>query len=59
MNSFGFNLIGDNAMVSADIRVVLLDDGGVANGGINQSGKIILTISALINRIFGSRFESD
>lgn len=53
-----FELAAD-ATGSAEIRVVLPDDGGVANGGINQSEKVILTISALTDRIFGSRFDSD
>jgi len=44
---------------SAEFSVVLQDNGGTANGGVDQSEAINLTINALGDRIFRSRFEGD
>jgi hypothetical protein len=44
--------LAPEASGSAQVSVVLQDSGGTANGGIDQSEAIILTISALSDQIF-------
>ncbi|MEN1729488.1 MAG: Ig-like domain-containing protein, partial [Pseudomonadota bacterium] len=49
--------LAPDAEGSAVVSVVLQDGGGTANGGINQSDEVLLTIDALGDQIFSSRFE--
>lgn len=51
--------LAPQAAGSAEFSVVLQDSGGTANGGIDKSEALLLTISALGDQIFRSRFESE
>jgi len=51
--------LAPDAAGSAVLSVVLLDDGGTDNGGVNLSEEVLLTIDVLGDRIFNSRFEGE
>ncbi|MBB6086981.1 choice-of-anchor Q domain-containing protein [Wenzhouxiangella marina] len=49
--------IAAGATGSAIVSIVLLDNGGTANGGVNLSDAVVVNISASTDSIFHSRFE--
>ena len=51
--------LAPGAAGSAVVSVVLQDNGGVANGGSNQSEEVLLTIQALSDLLFSDRFDND
>jgi len=51
--------LAPDATGSAVLSVVLLDDGGTDNGGVNLSEEVLLTIDVLGDQIFRSRFEGE